>query len=444
MPPGAHALASIGTETERVVADLLRKDPDQNLFSQDLSRKMGALADALKAGGWQDQLAAKVVSKYLGDIGSREPDIDGLCKWVRAHVNEPENVFECMDVIPPERVSITRVLNRAGSQKVVFLGNWSLTQKLVVLKRFIARCAEADKRVRQRESQAHPLSMAHPNIIETYFMLNAAGEEFLVEEFLPVGLNDLWRCHGIQEAANLLFDIANALHYLHTDLKWVHGDVKPDNIRKRGASYVLLDFGICRPIGEFAGETSATGSLRTRAPELLLQDRYNCPTLVDVWALGATVFNAMTGRFPLFDDEEMPPRVSDPTGRELFEKELRRRVQDEWSQRVVLDKVPDPIRALLGGMLEKDPSKRWTCAQTLEMAKPALAGFLRNQSEVRAISPLEELEQLVRHLPRPGILRLMPTTEKDLLIHRLTTLASLQGVPEERRAKANEIIGELR
>jgi serine/threonine protein kinase len=444
MPSGGHALASIGTETERVVTDLLRKDPDQNLFSQGLSRKMGALAAALKAGEWQDQLAAKVVSKYLGDIGSREPDIDGLCKWVRAHVNEPENVFECIDVIPPERVSITRVLSRAGNQKVVFLGNWSLTQKLVVLKRFIPRSAEADNRVRQRESQAHPLSMAHPNIIETYFMPNAAGEEFLVEEFLPVGLSDLWRCHGIQEAANLLFDIANALDYLHTDLKWVHGDVKPDNIRKRGASYVLLDFGICRPISDFVCETSATGSLRTRAPELLLQDRYDCPTRVDVWALGATVFNAMIGRFPLFDEEEAPPRVSERAERDSFEEELMHRVNYEWSRRVVLDKVPEPIRALLAGMLEKDPSKRWSCAQTLEKAKQTLAGFLRNQSEVRAISPLEELEQLVRHLPRPEILRLMPTTEKDLLVHRLTTLASLQGVPEDRRTKANQIAGELR
>jgi serine/threonine protein kinase len=444
MPSGGHALAALGSETDRVVTDLLRKDPDQTLFTHGRGQKMKALASALE--GWQDDLAAKVVSRYLGDLGTgnREPDIEALCKWVRAHVNQPENVFECMDVLPPERVSITRVLSRAGSQKVVFLGNWSLTQRLVALKRFLGRSAEATARAREREAQAHPLSMAHPNIIETYFMPNAAGEEFLVEEFLPVVLSDRWRCNGIQEAANLLFDVANALHYLHTDLKRVHGDVKPDNIGKRGASYVLLDFGICRPIQDFVFESSATGSLRTRAPELLLQDRYECPTRADVWALGATVFNAVTGRFPLFDKDEAPPRVSRPDDRGDFEDELRRRVRGEWSRRVTVDSVPDPVRSVLEGMLEKDPTQRWSCAHALDVAKRELAGFLRNPSDVRLVSPLDELQQLVHHLPRREVLRLMPATEKDLLAHRLTALASLQGVSDELRSKAQDICGGLR
>jgi hypothetical protein len=78
MPSGGHALAALGSETDRVVTDLLRKDPDQTLFTHGRGQKMKALASALE--GWQDDLAAKVVSRYLGDLGTgnREPDIEAL------------------------------------------------------------------------------------------------------------------------------------------------------------------------------------------------------------------------------------------------------------------------------------------------------------------------------------------------------------------------------
>ena len=49
----------------------------------------------------------------------------------------------------------------------------------------------------------------------------------------------------------------------------VHGDIKPDNIGKKEGRFVLLDFGICRSAEKFTADTTATGSLRTRAPELL-------------------------------------------------------------------------------------------------------------------------------------------------------------------------------
>ena len=69
-------------------------------------------------------------------------------------------------------------------------------------------------------------------------------------------------------------------------------------------------------------------------PELFLTDRYAMPTMVDIWALGATVFNAVVGRFPLFDKDEKPPRISHPTERSSFEEELKRRVEHEWDRRV--------------------------------------------------------------------------------------------------------------
>jgi serine/threonine protein kinase len=200
-----------------------------------------------------------------------------------------------MAVDPPPEIDLIKILSRKGSQKLVFLATWRKTLQEVVLKQIIAK-GESAERIFSRELQPHPLNMVHPNIIETHFLRNSKGERFLVERRLDTVLDDEWDAQGIYEASNLLFDITKALKFLN-DHRLVHGDVKPDNIGKRVGSYVLLDFGICRDRQDFSGETTPTGSLRTRAPELLLKNEYSEPEKVDVWALGATVYKAVTKRF---------------------------------------------------------------------------------------------------------------------------------------------------
>ena len=439
---GAHALAALGPHTKGVVYDLAAKEDHFELFVCAGEHNLKRLAEALR--DWQDERAAKVVSRYLADLQGHDShiDIDMLCRWVMSHVDHCENAFECMGVIPPERIVITRLLSRAGSQKVVFLANWTLAQRAVVLKR-LSGSPEAQEILAERESQAHPLSMAHPNIIETYEMHNRRGDAFLVEEHLPFVLKDEWRCQGVQEAANLLYDIASALHYLHSDLKRAHGDIKPDNIGRRRGDYILLDFGICRPIDQFVEAATPTGSLRTRAPELLVGGSYLSPTKADIWSLGATVYNAVVGRFPLLDADEKPPRISHPKERAAFEEMLRTRIREEWDARVDLTLLPEQIRGILGHALERDPQKRWFAAQMLSAAREELAGFLRNHSEVGPLSPLDELDQLVQFLPEAGILKLMPIVEKDILVQKLTRLSGLHGASKASGERAKQIIEEL-
>jgi serine/threonine protein kinase len=439
---GAYALAAIGPHTGGVIFDLAAKEGDLYLFARAGDEDLKRLAEAFR--DWEDERAAKVVSRYLADLqgGDSHFDVDMLCLWATSHVNNCKNVFECMAVIPPERIVVTRLLSRAGSQKVVFLANWTLGQRAVVLKR-LSGPREAQDRIAERESQAHPLSMAHPNIIETFEINNRHGDKFLVEERLPFVLEDDWRCRGLQEAANLLYDIASALHYLHSDLKRAHGDIKPDNIGRRGGDYILLDFGICRPIDQFVDEATPTGSLRTRAPELLIGASYCCPTRADVWSLGATVYNAAVGRFPFFDANEKPPRISHPKDRENFEDLLRARIHEEWDARVDLTLLPEQLRRILGHALERDPQQRWTAAQILSAAKDEFAGFLRNNSEDGFLSPLDELDQLVQYLPATDVLRLMPVIEKDILVQKLARLSGFQGASRESREKASRIIEEI-
>jgi hypothetical protein len=438
---GAHKLAAIGTKTEELLTKLQQDSKHAGFFADLTDQGLNELATALQE-GWNDEQAAIVLETYSKIEGRPRPSASELCRWVRSHVNDSRAVLDCMSVTPPQDISIIKVLSRAGSQKLVFLSTWRLRQREVVLK-WVTVPKELRDAIVQRESQSHPLSMKHDNIVETHYLQNNLGEPFLVEEFLPELLNDSWRSNGIHEAANLLSDMANALIFLHESLRLVHGDIKPDNIGKRGDNYVLLDFGIARQVDKFVGDVSATGSLRTRAPELFLTDHYAQPTKVDMWALGATLFNVIVGRFPLFNKDEPTPRVSHPTERAEFEKVLRQRVEHEWDQRVVFSEVPERLRGVLRGLLERDPATRFTAAQVCEEAEKSLTAYLRKRSAAGRFSAVDALTQLEQNLPTIEILRLMPAAEQQRLRRRFRQIGETTGLSEEDRRRLDNLIARV-
>lgn len=444
LPSAAHAIASIGKESEKLILAFYSTYPESSLFEADLEISLNSLVGAFKSGQWSDIEAAKVLKECLETARyGQKIDIISLNRWILSHSNDAQAVLDCLSIVPPEEIDIIKVLSRSGSQKLVFLATWRLTQRQVVLKKLTGPPEVADK-IMARELQPHPLSMQHLNIIKTHKLNNKEGEPFLVEERLPVVLNDQWSSEGVQEAANLFYDIASALQFLCSK-NLVHGDVKPDNIGSNGEDYILLDFGICRRKEDFVEETTATGSLRTRAPELLERDRYlEEPEKVDVWALGATVYNAIVGRFPLFDKGEPVPRISYPEERAKFELLLVNRVKTEWERRVDLSLVPSPIRGLLSGALEKDPKKRSSASGLVKMAESQLVAFLRTPTMIGKFSPSEELQQLKNYLPdNHEILKLMPITQKHALQERLETLKETHGFSGKQKEEVNNLLSRL-
>lgn len=425
----AKVLAEIGPQTSEAITGL-------NSFILGLpliNPKAGSnvfyvLAEALSS--WNDRDAAAVVRAVQGQLeGNANFDFITLKRWLYAHHGDAQAIIDCMAVEPPEELTIIRRLSTAGSQKLVFLANWQIAQREVVLKRFIG--PEAAERLIPRELQPHPLSMQHPNIIETHLLKNKKGEPFLVERRLSMVLDDTWSSHGDQEAANLLRDIASALAFLQ-DKQLVHGDIKPDNIGFEDSRYVLLDFGICRPQTTFADDPTQTGSLRTRAPELLLAEGVH-GYASDIWALGATVYNSVVGRFPLFDLGETPPRISQAVERANFERILAERVNNEWETRVDLAKMNEPLREIISRALNRDPKKRTTASELVQMCEKKLAAVLRVNEGPGRFSPSEELKQLKTHLPGERILALMPDSQKLELKRRLQVLKDARALTQEQK-----------
>lgn len=432
IPGWAHSLASVGKETEAAIYTYFETDaPGRAVFRGYPEDELNELAQAL--GRWADAPASQII-EFLIDLasGGARLALRSIARWVLLHSNDPDSVIDCISIEPPGEVEVVRVLSRRGSQKLVFEATWHTLQRRVVLKKVLHGNIA-------HESNAHPLSLQHPNIIETHILRNSKGEAFLVEQWLPEVLNDNSACRGIQEASNLLHNLADAVAFVHKQ-SLVHGDIKPDNIGKRDDAFILLDFGISRPVAEFSRDTTATGSLRTRAPELLVSDAYcAAPGKVDIWAIGATLFNFLVGRFPLIERDEDIPRISRPQERQRFEQELARRVREEWDARVTVDKIDEPLRHILGRTLALDPASRPTASELHKMAEKELSLFLRRESTAEYFSPIEELHQLRTYLPSADVLSVMPAEERTRFKIRLATLRDISGFNDEQRRQMEDL-----
>jgi serine/threonine protein kinase len=439
-------IQALGGPCADVITAFYERNPkyDALVKDSDLEQLAGALRE------WASRDRGVLLREFLRLCRSgRQCDPQQIDGWSKAHAGQPgglEGFVACLRVQPPPQIRVIRQLAQLSKQKRVFEARWPAGRR-VVLKQFLDS-AEAATLV-AREEVTHPLTMSSPYVIESFVLENRAipPEKFVVEEYLPSILPLNWLAEGIDEAANLLFDICSALAYIHTRHDLVHSDVKPDNIGLRSGHYVLLDFGTAKPASAVRGTSHPSGTLRTRAPELLGQDVYpvsHDPREADVWALGATLFHGFVGRFPLFrSSQERPP--SDPTKRREFELILRDRSERDWDQYVTLDLIPDPLRGLVAVMLKTNPNERPSSVEVLRLASKRLSEYLReplSMLELAEVPLSSELLQLERSLPDERTVRLIPQARRVELLDRVIAMADLP-LDESRRLRLKTLRNRL-
>ena len=186
--------------------------------------------------------------------------------------------------------------------------------------------------------------LEHPNVVPVHAVgLDDGGRLLLVMKRIDgVSWRDLlrdpehprWATLAPDPSARLdahldvLVQVCNALHFAH-DSGVVHRDVKPDNVLLGAHGEVYLaDWGVALRAGGLDGpKTELVGTPAYMAPEMVVGDRTRIDRRTDVFLLGATLFEVLTGAPPhdgptlhatlLCAFEAAPPRFAPDVPTEL-------------------------------------------------------------------------------------------------------------------------------
>lgn len=207
----------------------------------------------------------------------------------------------------------------------------------------------------------------HPNIVKTYeWGLTTKKEEYLVMELIEgVGLNFLIDTKSRQlqgHELDLLIQVGEALGYFH-ERGFIHRDICPRNVMVTAEGVVkLIDFGLAVPnTPQFRRPGNRTGTANYMAPELIRR----APTdqRIDLFSLGVTVYEALTGGLPwesagAASYQAMLQHINVP-GRDP--RELRPELDDET------------VKVIKKG-IERDPALRFQTANAFIAALRRLKG----------------------------------------------------------------------
>ncbi|KAJ7581805.1 kinase-like domain-containing protein [Mycena floridula] len=154
--------------------------------------------------------------------------------------------------------------------------------------------------------------------------------------------------------------IARGIEHLHSHAI-IHGDLKASNILMADdGSPVVADFGLSRILEHSTGYTtsSLTGTVNWLAPEMLEAMQLGQPVQIsrsrasDIWALGCTVYELLTGSIPYADQ---PNSV-------VLSRHVRHGNNPLLSKDEIIQNNP-AIRSLLVSCWAMNPSERPTIAE---------------------------------------------------------------------------------
>ncbi len=203
--------------------------------------------------------------------------------------------------------------------------------------------------------------LAHPGIVHVSDVFEENGTAYFVMDFINGrSLAEIVHQEGPMNEARALGyirQVCAALHYVHSQNR-LHLDIKPQNIMVDGADRaILIDFGASKQYDEASGEN--TSSLLGLTPGYAPPEQNDCDVkkflpATDIYALGATIYNLLTGTTPpssnkrISGDEDLkplPPYVSDSTRTAVnaaLELNKKKRPQSVAAFAAILDNAPAP------------------------------------------------------------------------------------------------------
>lgn len=248
-----------------------------------------------------------------------------------------------------------------GGMGVVFRARQRSLGRVVALKMLLggALAGEAGKKRLQAEASA-AAKLMHPGIVAIHGVGEIDGQPFYTMDFvegrtLAQRLDD-FRFHPRHAArpARLLAKIAAAVHHAHTQ-GVLHRDLKPSNVLITADDEPrVADFGIARSLdgGGLTATGDVLGSPNYMPPEQALGRATDARS--DVYALGAMLYELLTGRPPFFGD----------TAAAVLEQV---KTLDVIPPRRLNANVPIDLETISLKCLDKDQARRYASAWELAL-----------------------------------------------------------------------------
>lgn len=320
------------------------------------------------------------VTSDLAPAGSANPD--PTVDHSHNTANGPRrNPLRSAPVIPG--YEIREELGRGG-MGVVYLARQAALKRDVALKLIRAGAdAEADQLERFRVEAEAVAKLHHANIVQIFEIGAVDGMPFCALEYLPGGnLADKLKSGRLpaNDAAALLECLARAVHHAHQK-GIVHRDLKPANILlTEDGSPKITDFGLAKRLEEENSHLTRTGAVMGTpaymAPEQAAGRTAEIGPAADLYALGAILYEALTGRPPFTAESAVALLQAVQTA-------------EVGPPSKLASGVPHDLETICLKCLEKEPARRYASAlglaQDLERFRAGEPILARREGLVRKV-----------------------------------------------------------
>ncbi|MBW8000987.1 MAG: serine/threonine protein kinase [Planctomycetes bacterium] len=261
-------------ELKKSVEELKKRQPSTPMILRDLMLKLGFItktqAERLKTTIKESKVAVKQIPGYkiLGKLG-------------------------------------------AGAMAVVYKGQQLSLDRAVAIKVLPKRFTENPEYVARfyKEGQA-AAKLNHNNIVQAFDVGEAGGYHYFVMEYVEgkTVYEEIssGKVYTEAQALDVIIQVAHALNHAH-EKNLIHRDVKPKNIMITPDNIAkLADMGLARETTDIEAakteEGKAYGTPYYIAPEQI-RGEIDIDGRADIYGLGATFYNMVTGRVPFMADD---------------------------------------------------------------------------------------------------------------------------------------------